>query len=243
MWNKPHLLMWLADLLYALAAILLLYSVLFLVVHLPIFPLRQVVVNGQLNHLTREQVQYVVSRTLKGNFFTLDLDQARLAFEKLPWVRSATVRRRWPDRLEVVLEEHEALARWGNMALVDTKGELFQAASNKPLPVFIGEAGDEGEIARHYLTFKEELEPLKLALAQIVLSPRRAWEVRLNNGLVIELGREQPDARLAKFVAVYDQTIAKIPGTVRYVDLRYPNGFAVRWPSVAGTAVGTGRRA
>lgn len=243
MWDKPLLLIWLADLLYAVAAILLLYSLLFLVIHLPLFPLREVEVTGQLSHLTRAQVRYVVSQTLKGNFFTLDLDQARNAFEKLPWVRSATLRRRWPDRLEVSLKEHVALARWGNMGLVDTDGDVFQAASNRELPVFIGQAGDAGLIAKHYEVFKKLLAPLGLAPAQIVLSPRRAWELRLSNGMLVELGREQTDARLAKFVSVYDQTIAKLPATPKYVDLRYPNGFAVRWPSVAGGTVGTRGRA
>lgn len=231
MWDKPQLMLWVANLLYALAAILLLYAILFLVIHLPVFPLREINVNGELKHVTREQVQYVVNQQLKGNFFTLNIAQARSAFEKLPWVRTVNVRRRWPDRLEVTLEEHRALARWGNMALVNTRGEVFRAASNdNTLPVFVGQTGNELEITQHYLTFKHELEPLKLTPTQVVLSPRLAWQLRLNNGMVIELGREQVETRLTKFIAVYDLTLAKLQRMVQYVDLRYPNGFAVRVP-------------
>ena len=105
---------------------LLLYAVLFLVVHLPVFPLRKVDVKGELQHVNREQVQFIVAREMKGNFFTLDLNRTRAAFEKLPWVRNVNVRRRWPDRLEVAIEEHVVLARWGSSALVNTHGELFQ---------------------------------------------------------------------------------------------------------------------
>ena len=234
MWDKPQLLLWVANLLYALAALLLAYAVLFLVVHLPVFPLREVKVNGQLTHVTREQVQLIVKRELKGNFFTLDLEQAKSAFQKLPWVRSVSVRRRWPDRLEVAVEEHEALARWGSMALVNTRGELFGAASGSDLPVFIGPGGSEKELAQRYGQFRQALQPIGLAPTQVVLSPRRAWQLRLDNGLTVELGREQVEPRLAKFVRVYGQTLAKLDRPVQYVDLRYPNGFAVRMPAPKG---------
>jgi len=231
MWDKPQLLLWIANLLYAMSAILLLYAVLFLVVHLPVFPLRDITVNGDLKYVTREQVQYIVNQQLKGNFFTLDLKKARGAFEKLPWVRTVSMRRRWPDGLEVSLEEHVALARWGNMALVNTKGELFQAASSDSnLPEFVGQPGSEKEVAMNYMSFKQQLASLKLAPKQVILSPRRAWQLKLDNGMVVELGRDQVATRLTKFISVYDRTLGAIQRKVQYVDLRYPNGFAVRVP-------------
>lgn len=229
MWDKPALMLWLANLLYAVAAILLLYATLFVVVHLPLFPLREVKIDGELRHVTREQVQFIVTRALKGNFFTLDLNKTRRTFEKLPWVRSVNVRRRWPDRLEVTLEEHQALARWDNSALVNTHGELFQAAADQPLPVFLGPADSVQEIARQYQAFKSQLEPIGRQPLQVVLSPRHAWQIKLDNGLVLELGREKVETRLDKFVKVYDRSLARLNRAVSYVDLRYSNGFAVRF--------------
>ena len=230
-WDKSQLMLWLANMLYALAVILLIYALLFLAIHLPVFPLKHVDVKGELKHVTREQVELIVGREFKGNFFTLDLLRARKAFEKLPWVRNVNVRRRWPDRLEVTLEEHQVLARWGNLALVNTNGEIFQAASNQDLPVFYGPAGSEGEIAQHYYEFRQELSRIGLQPSQIIMSPRRAWEIRLKSGMELALGRDQVEARLDKFVRVYDQTLARISRPVTYVDLRYPNGFAVRLPA------------
>ena len=87
MWDKPRLLNWIANLLFALSVVLMLYSVLFVVVHLPIFPIREVKVDGQLTHVNREQIKLIVAKHLKGNFFTLDLIKTRDAFEKLPWAR------------------------------------------------------------------------------------------------------------------------------------------------------------
>ncbi|MDO8893282.1 MAG: cell division protein FtsQ/DivIB [Sulfurimicrobium sp.] len=236
MWDKPALMLWLANLLYAVAAILLLYAVLFLVVHLPVFPLREVKVNSELKHVTQEQVQFIVTRALKGNFFTLDLNKTRRTFEKLPWVRNVNVRRRWPDILEVTLEEHQALARWNNMALVNTHGELFQAASDQQLPLFIGPADSVQEVASQYQFFKQHLATTNRQPVQVSLSQRRAWQIKLDDGLVVELGREQVEQRLDKFVKVYDRSLGRLgqmKRAVDYVDLRYPNGFAVRLGTTA----------
>jgi len=224
--------LWLANTLYALAAGLLVYTVLSLM-HLPVFPLREVDVKGELHYVNREQVQFIVSREMRGNFFTLDLNRTRAAFEKLPWVRNVNVRRRWPDRLEVAIEEHVALARWGRSALVNTHGEPFGAASNAVLPEFDGPAGETGEVTEHYKEFSRMLKPFNLTLTRLSLSDRRAFQLELNNELVVELGRDKVRERLEKFVGVYGRTVAKLPHSAAYADLRYPNGFAVRYPEIA----------
>ncbi|MDP3087730.1 MAG: cell division protein FtsQ/DivIB [Methylotenera sp.] len=235
MWDKPTLLNWIANLLFAVSMVAMLYAVLFAVVHLPIFPLREVAVNGQLNHVSREQVKLIVAKHLKGNFFTLDLIKARNAFEKLPWARKVSVRRRWPDKLEVVIEEHQALARWGSIALVNTHGELFHAASNSDLPVFFGPGDGVIEVASQYIEISKTLKNANLKVANLTLTPRRAWQISTTNDMVIELGRIEMQVRLDKFASVYSHTIAGLNMKVTYADLRYPNGFAVRRPVVANS--------
>ncbi|CAG0974551.1 Cell division protein FtsQ [Methylophilaceae bacterium] len=239
MWDKPQILNWIANLLFGLATVLMLYGVIYVVVHLPVFPLREIRVEGQLTHVTREQLKLIVGRHLQGNFFTLDLVKARDAFEKLPWARSVSLRRRWPDRLEVVVEEHKELARWGNIALVNTYGELFHAASDEDLPVFYGPGDGVREVAEHYGKYSELLAPAGVKLTQLALTPRRAWQIRTDNNMVIELGREDTEARLAKFANIYQYTLSKLGVSLTYADLRYPNGFAVRRP-VKNTARNTG---
>src|SRR5690606_4120101 len=140
-----------------------------------------------------EQLKLIVSRHLQGNFFTLDLVKARDAFEKLPWARSVSLRRRWPDRLEVVVDEHKELARWGNIALVNTYGELFHAASDEDLPVFYGTGEGVGEVAKQYSKYSEMLAATGMKVTQLVLPPRRAWQIQTDNGIVIELGREDTE--------------------------------------------------
>lgn len=231
MWHKPQILNWLASLLFAVAVVMALYATLFVVVHLPIFPLREVRVDGQLRHVTREQLKLIVDKHLSGNFFTVDLLKARDAFEKLPWARKVSVRRRWPDRLEVAIEEHKELARWGNIALVNTYGELFHAASDSDLPVFYGPGDGVREVAEQYVAFAQILNESDIRIAQLVLSPRRAWQFTTDKGMVVELGREQMTTRLQKFAGVYQHTLSTLSVNFAYADLRYPNGFAVRKPT------------
>lgn len=228
MWDKPQILNWIANALYAVAFVLFMYAVLFTVVHLPIFPLREVRVEGELKHVTREQVKLIASHYLQGNFFTVNLVKTREAFQKLPWARNVSVRRRWPSRLEVVIEEHQELARWGNVALVNTHGELFHAASDAELPVFYGPGDGIKEVAEHYASFSELIKPIGLKVKEMTLTPRRSWQLTANTGLVIALGRDEMDMRLNRFVGVYAKTLGSVKGNLTYVDLRYPNGFAVR---------------
>ena len=230
MWDKPRLLNWIANLLYALSVVLMLYALLFAVVHLPIFPIRDVKVDGQLAHVNREQIKLIVAKHLKGNFFTLDLEKTRDAFEKLPWARNVSVRRRWPDKLDVMIEEHQALARWGNIALVNTHGELFQAATDGELPVFYGPGDGVMEVTTNYGAYSQVMNKANIKIAQVSLSPRRAWEIKTDKGLVIALGREEMQTRLAKFTRAYQSTLSQLNVNVAYADLRYPNGFAVRRP-------------
>src|SRR5690606_18611867 len=142
------------------------------------------------------------------NFFTLDLAAVRKGFETLPWVRKADLRRQWPDRLEVRLEEHVPLARWGTMGLVNVHGEIFDAAYEGPLPVFNGPGGAAKEMAIQYAYFSNTLRPTGRVPEQLNVSPRRAWTLRLDGGLTLELGRTDLENRLARFVDNYDRAAA-----------------------------------
>lgn len=239
MWDDASTLRMSANLLYAVAAALMLYGAVHYLIHLPIFPLRDIQVTGDVAHVTHEQVEAVVTRELRGNFFTVDLAQARAAFEKLPWVRKVNVRRQWPDRLEFAVEEHRPLARWGSTALVSAQGEVFEAAINTTLPVLQGPEGTAPEVVSRFQAFQLALEPVGKHIVHMTLSARRAWVLKLDDGMVLELGRDNLDSRLAGFVAAYERTVARLPQPSTYIDLRYTNGFAVRSPGLKWTGKNT----
>jgi len=237
MWNNPRLLDSVAAFLAAAAFFALLFWGVQWLLRSPLFPLHEVTVHGRLEHTGREAVARATRNGLRGNFFAVDLAAVRAALEALPWVRSVHVRRAWPDRLDVTIEEHVPLAHWGAQASVNTHGERFEARSEAALPQLDGPEGTATDVAQRFLRFNEILAPLGLRVRRLVLTPRYAWQLTLDSGLHVELGRDvgahPAEARLARFAAVYNDTLAKVEQHHAYVDLRYPNGFALRVPGVA----------
>jgi cell division protein FtsQ len=227
MWDNPRLLNAAAGFLVGITALACTLAGANWLLRSSLFPVRVVEVSTPLKHVSREDLQAVLAHYAAGNFFGARIDEVRAAAEQVPWVRRASVRRVWPDRLEVAIEEHVAFARWGSEGLVNTQGERFAAQSDAGLPLFIGPPGSEADITRRYARFTEVLAPLGSPLERIVLSARHGWQIRLANGLQITLGRDVDAAeeRLVRFVEAYARS-----GNVRadVIDLRYPNGFAVR---------------
>lgn len=232
MWDRPALMNAVANALFAVAALLVLGALALQAARLPAFSLREVRIGGQLKHVTRDQIEGVVGRELRGNFFTINLAATRAAFERLPWVRRVDVRRHWPARLDVDLEEQVPFARWGSTGIVNTQGEVFRAAYDGTLPLFIGPDGTAREIAIQYIYFRRSLAVIGENPVEVRVSARRAWQLKLASGMTLALGRESIEARLARFVAVHNRTLVPLGRRIEYVDLRYANGFAARIPEL-----------
>lgn len=238
MWNKPQLMAAVSDLLFVAAAAVLLVSALIWGARLPLFPLSEVVVMHELREVRRGELERTLSGRLRGNFFSVNLDAVRQSVEQLPWVRRVVVRRQWPGRIEVSIEEHIPAAFWGQGTgqLVNTYGEVFAAvmsvAPEYPMPVLTGPSGWAPEMLRQYREAEEMLRPLGRATRSLNVSPRLALQLRLDDGLIVELGRQQAKAtlyqRLERFVEHYPAFLKTVGQRPSVVDMRYPNGFALR---------------
>jgi cell division protein FtsQ len=236
MWDNPRILNLAAGVLVGLAALAFSLCGALLLLRSPWFPVTHIQVTHTLHKTTKAEIEAATEDRITGNFFAVAPDEVRAALERLPWVRRASVRRVWPDGLEVALEEHVPLARWGDDALINTHGERFYGSTEARLPQFFGPAGAEHEVAQRYARFSHALAPLGTELERVVLTPRYAWQLRLASGLHIMLGRDADaaEARLRKFVEVYAGSLERMAGKHEYVDLRYPNGFALRVPESKG---------
>jgi len=237
MWDDAKQLNAIAGTLAVLVVAALLWGGAMWVVRQPMFAIREVVVTTNLERASPAHLEAVIREELTGTFFTMDLDRARRALAQVPWVRGVALRRQWPHRLNVAIEEHEPFARWNDSVLVSARGEVFNAEWTGELPQFAGPDGHAGEMTERFRTWTAQLSPLALAVDSLTLSPRGGWQLKATGAagsLVVELGREEPDARLARFVTAYGRTLATLAraGTrVDYVDLRYRNGFAARVPA------------
>lgn len=236
MWDNPRLLNLAAGILVGIAALVFGAALVAMLLRSPMLPVRELRVTNPLEKTSRAQIEQAMRGRIAGNFFAVEPSEVRAGLQQLPWVRRVTVRRVWPDSIEVGIEEHVALARWGSDALVNTYGERFSAKTDQVLPLFLAPAGHETEVTLRYGSFKELLAPLGVVPERVVLSQRLAWQLRLSSGLHVMLGRDgdQAEARLRRFVGVYDSTLKTLQRKHEYVDLRYPNGFALRIPELKG---------
>lgn len=208
-------------------AALLLWAGLVMASRLPMFDVQEIRIMGA-QHVTMAQAGLAIRQYVTGNFFSVNLAAVRAIFIKLPWVRDASVRRRWPNGLEVTLEEHQPLARWNDDALLNREGEIFRAASDLNLPHLSGPQGSAQEVMQMWLNFSRILAPLHRVPVSVTLNDRRSWSVLLDNGMQIVLGHDQVAWRLARWVNLYPAMAAQLDAPVARVDLRYPQGFAVR---------------
>jgi len=236
MWDDAKKMNAVAATLCALVAAALLWAGAAWLVRQPAFAWGEVVVLNHLERASAAHLEAVVREELSGTFFTMDLRRAQQALEQVPWVRNVALRRQWPHRLEVEVEEHAPFARWNDTGLVNSRGEVFSAEAKDELPQFQGQDGRAAEMTVRYRAWSARLEPLALTVRTLRLSPRGSWHIEATGPqgpLTIELGRDDADARLARFVAAQPRTLGALAraGTrVDYVDLRYRNGFAARVP-------------
>lgn len=235
MWDNPRLLNMVAGALVGVATLAFAAASVWLLLNSSLFPVREADLAAPPRHTSRADIEAALRTGIRGNFFAASPTEVRAALEALPWVRRASVRRIWPDRLALELEEHEALASWADEALVNRQGERFPGRTEQKLPLFVGPSGTEREVTLRYARFSEAVAPLGARVERVVLTARYAWQLRLEGGLDIMLGRdaEAAEQRLRRFVEVYPRALETLPGKHDYVDLRYPNGFALRIP--AGT--------
>lgn len=216
-----------------------------------LLPIREVTfagVPGELKRVDADELKRIAGaiRNMGGSMLRTDLNQVKAAVKQVAWVRDAEVRRRFPATLEVHIEEHTPFARWHlagepeQRLLVNTVGEVFEAELDELLPVFSGPKDSSREVMTNYLAFKSRLVAIQQKPSEVRLSPRRAWQLKLENGSTLQLGRNDAAARLARYVRAFPNLAALQSANAR-VDLRYQTGLAVR-AGLPGEVTGAGNQ-
>ena len=195
-------------------------------------PLHTVRIDTPLQRVGQEEIRQVILAHAEHGFLHLDVALIRGELELLPWVQRAVVRRDWPDGLVVSVHEQQAVARWAAGGLLNNQGERFEPgdlAAWEMLPLLRGPQGSEKAVMREYRQMQQMLRPLELAISHVTLDERRAWSLQVGDTLHLGLGRDEVERRLLRFVRVYPKVLAPRLEAIERVDLRYTNGFAIRW--------------
>jgi cell division protein FtsQ len=197
-------------------------------------PVQTISMDGSFQRVSPGQIEKAVAPYAHAGFMSADLDDIQRAVEALPWVDHARVQRRWPDSLHVTVIEQTAAARWGDSGLLNTRGELFvKNAAHVPaeLPRLSGPEGTESAVAQRFMSAQGRMLEAGLRIAAVRLDERGAWELDLDSGVTVRLGRRDVDERIDRFIRTASQVIAHRMSEISYVDMRYSNGFAIGWRS------------
>jgi cell division protein FtsQ len=238
-----------ASALFAAIGVFLVAALAWWAVRHPAFAITGITVHGDVAHNSAMTLRANVAPRLAGNFFTVDLAKAREVFESVPWVRQAVVRREFPNRLRVQLQEHRPAAFWGadtESRMVNSFGEVFDAnvgdVEQDELPRLSGPDDQSAQVLAMYRTVKPLFEPLDLVVDRLALTPRGSWQVGLDTGAVVELGRGGADevtARTQRFVQTLTQVTSRHgrrPEALVSADLRHGDGYAVKLRGVVTTS-------
>lgn len=237
-----------ATVLFSVLALLLAAALGWWALRHPLFALGGITVQGDVAHNSAVTLRANVAPRIAGNFFTVNLAAVREAFEAVPWVRRAVVRREFPNRLRVSLQEHQAAAFWGEEGesrLVNSQGEVFEAntgdVEQDKLPRLAGPDGSSSQVLGLYRALLPLFEPLDLGVEELVLTGRGNWQLTLDTGAVVELGRgtqEELLVRTQRFVRTLTQATSKYgrrPEALLSADLRHEGGYAIRLRGVSTT--------
>ena len=198
------------------------------------WPVTQLTIQAEFKHIDASEIRAAVLPSLGKGFFALDLDAVQKSVAALPWVESVEARKHWPDTLQLRIYERQPFARWNDKQLISRQGLVFDApgaADTTALPDLHGPDTRLAEVVSFYAETQKAFAGTHLQITGVALTERGSWSVNTASGAQIVIGdRDQAGRRLRRFLDVYPQLMAGHTDGFAYADLRYTNGFAVRWP-------------
>jgi len=195
-------------------------------------PIRSVEISGPFQRVTALQIEEAISDDLAYGFLSADLSDMQEKITALAWIDHASVARRWPSRIVVNVTEQIPAACWGERGLLNTRGELFVTdAKHIPaeLPRLSGPEDQASDVAKRYLEVREQLIPLGLDVRELTVDKRGSWDMTLQNGIEIRLGRQDVAARTSLFLDIVANIVSSREADIDFVDMRYSNGFTIGW--------------
>ncbi|TLX57451.1 cell division protein FtsQ [Stutzerimonas nosocomialis] len=207
-------------------------------------PIAKVSVQGELGYVSQQAIQRRIAPFVEASFFTVDLKAMRHDLEQMPWIAHAEVRRVWPDQVMVRLDEQLPIARWGEEALLNNKGEAFapnELANYEHLPQLQGPKRAQQRVMQQYQMLSQMLRPMGFSITRLELRERGSWFLTTGQGIELLLGRDHVVEKVRRFITIYDTALKQQSENIARIDLRYPNGLAVAWrepiPAATETAV------
>ena len=187
---------------------------------------------GVFQYLSKNEIKIVLQPLVMTSFFDVDMQTIHTVVSSLPWVDTVTVKRIWPDAIDVKVHEKKPYVRWGKNSLITEQGNIFTPNNIEQfanMTLLNGPESQELKVLEIMKGIKTALADQSMSLAEFSINDRGAWQIKLSNGLEIQLGRNEQLKKLQRFLATLAVLKQEQVEQMAVVDLRYPNGYAVSW--------------
>ena len=195
-------------------------------------PIKYVRTEGVFQYLSKNEIKIILQPLVITGFFDADMQAIHTAVSTLPWVDTVTVKRIWPDAIDIKIREKKPYARWGKNSLITERGVIFTPKNIEQfqnLSVVTGPEFQQVKVLEIMKGIKTALADQSMELAEFSVNDRWAWKIKLANGMEILLGRNEQLKKLQRFLKTLAVLRQEQVDAMAIVDLRYPNGYAVSW--------------
>lgn len=216
---------------WVLLLLILLGGVLYLSQQKNFMPIKKIKLSGTFEHINQNEIESILQPFVGEGFFSLDIHELQKMLSEKPWTKSVSIRRVWPDRLDIKIVERRPVARWDDKHLISDRAIIFSAnaQSFQQLPLVHTESKNTSQILARFYSLNRRFNLVDEIVLSLRQDSRGALDIELPGGLVIKLGRDQVEHKIARLITIYEQQIRPRRADIQQLDLRYSNGFAVAW--------------
>lgn len=196
------------------------------------FPVRYVRVQGSFKHIEKSELQALIEAEVETGYWELDLRVIRSQAEQLAWIKHVQTRRVWPDTLVLTVEEHLPFVRFNENHLLSTEAVPYLPKNTQEfhnLPVVFGSIDQSTVLFDAFKEMQASIQNLGMGLVELQVTDRKSWSIQMSNGVLVELGREDPLQNFERFIVTLSLLGEQQIQSMVRVDLRYQNGYAVEW--------------
>ena len=185
----------------------------------------------EIKRVSLDDLKAVSSKIYNQGFLQINLSQIKDEIETINWVKNASIERRWPDQVNIFIEEEDIIGRWNNQSIMNSKGSLFNL-NEQTLPTglieFYGPDGQQEILFKKYLVFSEELTTRGILIEGMKLDFKGSWSITIRPGVTIRLGKDYVSERFDRFLMIWDESLLDNLAVIEYIDLRYTEGFSIK---------------
>lgn len=194
------------------------------------FKLETILVEGRV-HSDPAAVKAAVGIEQGVPLLSFDPEMARAEIEKLPWIKSAQVERRWPDTVYIEITERQPLALWQkdkDLSLIGTEGEVItkdNLGRFAKLMIVTGEKAPEHAAELIGLLKAEPSIALRIEAAS--WTGERRWNLKTDRGVIIKLPEGDLGLALSRLAKI-DREETILEKDITQIDLREGDRVVVR---------------